>query len=874
MMNCKIDRQLLSLLLAFFVTVSSYAETKRAPYSMKFQDYLECEGSWEGFVPNPMCVNYNGSELRSGQLLPEVFDLRSIEDENFISSIKNQGSYGTCWSFATLAALESVWSRYGLGDYQLSVRNMTNCHGFELASTQGGNHQMATSYLTRLSGPVPENADPYTDMSEQSCRKIEQSTIPYMVTAAYYTDKNINAIKQLVYKYGGVAASMSASTLSQYINATDATYYFDGQAPINHAVTIVGWNDTLTVNGGLAGAAPNKGAWIVKNAYGTRFGDEGYFYASYDDANLGSDNVCYPEAIDKNDVDTLFMYDKLGPTSSRGYVVNGSGEVGYALVKYQLDKPWFINRIGLFFNSGKGYADIYIGTSFNGTTLQDTIAAKQHCFIAYPGYHSFEMPALMDAGDLYILVRYNTPDFSYPIPIESRIPNYCEPQIETSGCQWISYNGTRWDAVGSDTDSNFDLCIRAYGREPKDKVIAYFEAIKTNCCKGDTAKLEYFVQGNPDSLIWTLNNSDTTCVVKRANGEEAPRWVLEKNGFYSVSLVAYNKISADTITQNNCIVVTGAPSLVTMLSKNTEYVAKGKPLTISAEGAERYEWSRYTNSNDTFWGNALTYLPVHDSSYVKVCGYLGSCTVLDSVLVRSIEVDYDDVENAYPLSYNKLEGPFSNYYATVEDGEPAPDQGNCEDQEHWCKEGGLHNSIWFSFEGPESGQVTIESFGYDNQLALYEVLGRNEAWHYLLSNDESKYKLLAANDDANSDFSAALYDVGGLEPGKRYYLQMDGSAGGTMGEATVKLSTSIVASVTENKPFSVNLESNILVVDAVLNNDTKGQVKLFDALGRLCEFRDLKHGASYVRCTLERQTFYLVQVVIGEDVYTEKIVVQ
>lgn len=874
MMNYKIDsKQLIILLLALFIGQNCFAETKGAPYSEKFQDYLKHEGNWDGFVPNPLLVNHSHTELRSGQLLPEVYDLRDLDGKNYISSIKNQGPYGTCWSFATLAAIESVWSKNGLGDYNLSVRNMANCHGFELTSTQGGNHQMSTAYLTRMNGPVSNRVDPYSDMAEQSCRKVDASEIPYYVTAAYYTEQDIDKTKQLVYKYGGVAASMSASTLSKNINPNDATYFYDGDALINHAVTIVGWNDTLIVTGGASGSAPEKGAWIVKNAYGTQFGDKGYFYASYYDANLGSDNVCYPEFIEKSEIDTLLMYDKFGPVSSRGYITSASGSTAYALIRYEIDEPMFVNRVGFFFNSGNGYADIYVGTSFDGTSLQDTIASKKNYFITYPGYQSVEVPALINTGDLYILIKYKTPDYSYPIPIETRIPYYCEPEIQAKGYQWISYNGKRWDAVGEGTGNNFDLCIRAYARRPEDDVLAFFEAKKRSCCKGDTAQLDYYVQGNPDSLIWILNNRDTTSVARIAAGEEAPKWVLEKDGVYSISLIAYNQTSSDTITQTNCIEVAGSPALVTMLSKNTSYVAKGKPLTISAEGAETYKWSCFDN-NEIHWGNSLTFNPMLDSCYIKVDGYLGSCQVADSVLVRSVTVDYDDVKSAYPLSYNKTEGPFSNFYATVEDNEPAPEQGDCEDQQHWCKEGGVQNSIWFTFEGPASGEVTIESHGFDNQLALYELSGQDDNSQYVLSDDEYSFELIAANDDAHSDYSAALYNVTDLEGGKTYYLQMDGSAGGEMGEATIVLSTPLVASVREQLPFVMTLEGDNLLLEVTLANQSKGQVKVFDAIGRIVDIDALPQGTSSLRYVLRKHAFYIVQVEIDQKVYSEKILVQ
>ena len=120
----------------------------------------------------------------------------------------------------------------------------------------------------------------------------------------------------------------------------------------------------------------------------------------------------------------------------------------------------------------------------------------------------------------------------------------------------------------------------------------------------------------------------------------------------------------------------------------------------------------------------------------------------------------DNIENAYPLQLGQ-NGPFTNQGATVQNNEPnPPDPADaCNTQHTWCQcnisDTILDNSVWFTFQGPETGTVGINVPGFDDQIAVYQA----DSYSDILSGDTSKYKILAANDDyfgQDSSYSALI----------------------------------------------------------------------------------------------------------------------
>lgn len=126
---------------------------------------------------------------------------------------------------------------------------------------------------------------------------------------------------------------------------------------------------------------------------------------------------------------------------------------------------------------------------------------------------------------------------------------------------------------------------------------------------------------------------------------------------------------------------------------------------------------------------------------------------------------------------------YNNVGATADVGEVSPGPGtgssSCNSQDGWCSfEIAVQNSVWFKFEVPPSGAVSIDAPGYDNQLAV---------WSATDCSDYTSYTEIGANDDSGPVFAAFL-ELYCLTPGEALLVQLDGYNGSTTNGATITLS--------------------------------------------------------------------------------------
>ena len=354
--------------------------------------------------------------------------------------------------------------------------------------------------------------------------------------------------------------------------------------------------------------------------------------------------------------------------------------------------------------------------------------------------------------------------------------------------EWINFSSGLPVVIVNELEIFYpDAKIRAgtYGRglweselySPVTPVLfADFEADRQLACIEGKVQLVSHSTINSDSLQWVLQDTINTIF---SPNKDTVKLHFQSAGLKDIGLIVFKDGLSDTLVRHGFIEIKTSMdiSIIPGLEELGGYIWKGDSIQIEALGGDNYIWTPAIGLNQ-FIG-AIVKARVDSNISYKVTAQDGQCMDVDSV--QLIVHIYDSIKNAIPLNYEE-NGPFINYSASVEENEPHPPLGDCNTQTDWCDEFGtgenvLGNSVWFTFQGPASGVVSIDSRGFDNQIALYDALSPE---HILSGN----YSILAANDDyygTEENFAASIRNVGNLVEGQTYWVQVDGSGGNTEG---------------------------------------------------------------------------------------------
>lgn len=478
---------------AFLVFLSSlFAQTiETAPFNSKFLNYSnENQSSIE--IPPPMSLP---PALYSSA--PPSFDLRSYKRT---TPVKDQGTAGSCWAFATYASLESYLLSNG-ETWDFSENHMKNtlsssyAEGFDRKASDGGNQFMSTAYLVRWSGPISELDDPYNANSSTSPENIKP--VKHVQEVVFIPDRQSpvdnNGIKQAVMKYGAIYTTM------YYNNAFLAkgkNYYYNGSATSNHAVSIVGWIDNYSRTnfyGSASGIPPGDGAFIVKNSWGTLWGESGYFYISYYDSNIGKNCVVFNNAEPTNNYETIYQYDPLGWVTSVGF---NSDTAHFANI-YTANSNGLIQAVGFYtpVQNSQYEVKIYKNVSQN-SPVDGVVATAKTGIISDPGYHTIKLSEDVSVSKnekFSAVVKLKTPNYNYPIPVEMPFSGYSSKANATPGQSFVSKDGINWQDITTSM-SGTNVCIKVYGSGRGIQVIS------------PNGK-EIWEQGSTQTIAWSYNGA-------------------------------------------------------------------------------------------------------------------------------------------------------------------------------------------------------------------------------------------------------------------------------------------------------------------------------------------------------------------------------
>ncbi len=200
------------------------------------------------------------------------------------SPVKYQGLCGSCWSFTSAAVYETNYNIKNDQMLDISEQFILDCaedrRGKDAGSCNGGWYGGVFDYLMSHSA-MTEKQKPYKGKSGFCSSSFSNNKKKYTVVKWGYLRRDagipsIRAMKRAIVKYGAIAASVKVTPAFQAYKSGvfNEMARVSGPRDVNHAITIVGWDD-------------NKRAWLVKNSWGPQWGENGYIWVDYRSNNIG-----------------------------------------------------------------------------------------------------------------------------------------------------------------------------------------------------------------------------------------------------------------------------------------------------------------------------------------------------------------------------------------------------------------------------------------------------------------------------------------------------------------------------------------------------------------------------------------------------------
>ena len=640
-----------------------------APLNSEYNNFIEnpeayySSGDFYGLIPEPVDWSHlennppeidNVNNVARAAALPAKYDPRN---SNKLPPIRHQEGYRTCWSFASLGALETSYIAQGFGTtapdlsefhqawfvykdsrpgYSYPLYNKNNS-----ALNQGGNYCLAIPFLSWI-GPAKETDLPYSsatysgygsDNASTNDSKIanivpknklpEDYAHPLMLREAYELGRvsannrtNMqNIIKTLITNYGAVTISYEHKGNGLGNNS----YYYPSNTH-NHAVVAVGWDDNYSRDNFTGSYKPNSnGAWLVRNSWGTSWADKGYFWMSYEQFLLTTATFIAGNNSDSNSYG--YGHDSRAADNSISY--------NWAANVFRTNQAEELKEISFHTRDNNIEYEIYVnnhGTKQPATPgiLGKAIASGK---MPYAGYHTITLtnPIQFNAGEYFsIIVKLSSSAaYKYASAVEDT-GDIRGASVNIAGKSYFAYkySGTPVSADWKDgktlTDNSnvkrsCNACIRAFtvavsvGGEPSIMTTSLpvgtvGQAYTCNLNAAGTTPITWKASGLPNGLSLSGNNITGTPTTA---------------GTYSVTVTATN--NKGTASKTLQLVVNDKTSddvTITTTSLPSGTVGEYYSYTLQATGATPITWSVKNLPNGlSLTGSNITGTPKQAGSY-------------------------------------------------------------------------------------------------------------------------------------------------------------------------------------------------------------------------------------------------------------------
>ncbi|HMW40428.1 MAG TPA: C1 family peptidase [Saprospiraceae bacterium] len=271
--------------LGYMVGVTSVSEKPLSEITGEFNDSPDTDGIKARTLKQQ--DNLKAIVLPNGFRLPQIpcynlpkYDARTI---NIITPIRDQRNCGSCWAFGAIGTYEASYLKVNGGNS--ATLNLADQHALtcSMGGTCGGGlaYKVFNWMVNDGHDPKTETQLPYT-ATDGPCAGNVNNKYDAVDWGVVHPSGDINKIadvadiKKAICQYGAVSASVNVTSTFQ--NYTNGVYFGTTSNPndpqTNHAIVLVGWDDS-------------KGAWLLRNSWGTNWGENGYMWIKYNSNNVG-----------------------------------------------------------------------------------------------------------------------------------------------------------------------------------------------------------------------------------------------------------------------------------------------------------------------------------------------------------------------------------------------------------------------------------------------------------------------------------------------------------------------------------------------------------------------------------------------------------
>lgn len=616
------------LIILFIISLNTniYAtEIEKGEYSKRYEEWLELDEEERKNTIAPLPVNVRNTNnfnamsslfnMLKSTTIPQKYDLRDYIDVE----VKDQMQTESCWAFSANTSLETYLAlnnkTYNFSERHLEYNtaknfiNGTNPDALNRNIGDGGYPTTAFTYYSRGSGPILEEDMPFENNENpikidelptkepiqkvdnmvylpNIYKRIENGNIIYEdASGEAYTTNEItqirNQIKEHIMSYGGISVSVNANTT--YLNTNTGAYNLDIDGIYaNHAVTIIGWDDTYSKDNFLSEHKPTTdGAYIVLNSWGKNWGTtyggswkgNGIYYISYEDF-LVETSMRGVTSVSDIEYDNLYQYD-----TSEMY---GTINVKYAANVFTAEKNEKLTEvmIGTWTNQT---CNVYINTKGDDLNINNLTKIANNVTLR-PGYNTIEINSdinILKGNKFAIVVEIQ--DGTTCIGIENNC-GYFSNATSNAEESYVSSNGTTWNDLYN-LYNDMNLCIKAYTKT-EEEIIELPEQVtglKSNSQGYNNIALTWTAQSDVSGYELYRYNSSTNEYEKIVTTIDNSYTVsqLQEGTSYEFKVRAYKTINGTNYYGEYSSILTVSTNTRTDISKCTITGIKNKSYTGS-----------------------------------------------------------------------------------------------------------------------------------------------------------------------------------------------------------------------------------------------------------------------------------------------------